>query len=363
MGNLSAPLDVPRREPHTVIAPVKASTTIYKGAMLEYNGGYVQPWNPSDGYPFAGVAESGTVVPIVGSGANVVGTSDGWISIPVKRTGMFKIAYSSAAITNVGALVYFSDDNTLTLSATGDAVGAVADYESGYLWIDITGFTLPTGVKAFLSYPVDLSAATGSGTTGVAERIGTSGSPVAMSVAGQRGAQEYYSTTATSDTSYGRYIQLKALAAGLEAIALRSRTMLSIAAVGNAHGMHATLELDTSAGSVTGLGTGLRANLVLPGRAVAAGGTYYGLMAEIFCAASADISPVTQHAILAVQANGDATAVGKVLNAIAFAGGDGTGKMIYTATDSAPTFTGSIRILVNGAVRYLHFTSAQAANS
>jgi hypothetical protein len=345
-----------------VIAPVKASTAIYKGGLLEYNGGYLQPWNPSDGYPFAGIAQSGTTIPIVGSGANVVGTSDGWTSIPVRRTGLHKFVYSAAAITNIGSLAYASDDNTIVLVSNGAPMGIVVDYESGYLWIDITGYTVPAET-AINTFPVDLSLATGTGTTGVAMRIGTTGSPVALNTAGQRGVQEYFSTTATSDTTYGRYTQLKAYGAGLEAIAVRARLLGSLAGIGNAHGLHATLELDTSAGSVTGLGTGLRANIVLPGRALPAGGTYYGLMAEIYSNASADISAVTEHAILAVQANGDTSAKAKVLNAISFAGTDGTGKMIYTATDSAPTMTGSIRILVNGAVRYLHFSSAQAANS
>jgi hypothetical protein len=191
--------------------------------------------------------------------------------------------------------------------------------------------------------------------------IGTTTSPKALTAVNQIDEKAYYSTAMTSGTSYGRYIRLDASGAGVEAIALRAKTLLTANGVGNAHGFHATLEADTTYGSITGLGTGLRANLVLPGRALAAAGTYYGLMAEIYAPASADISPVTRHAILNVAANGDATAVGKVLNAIALA--DGTGKMIYTATDTAPTMTGSIRILVNGAVRYLHFSSAQAAGS
>lgn len=366
MTNLTASVDIQQRGKNIVYPGVKASTTLYKGALLEYNGGYVQQWNPSDGYPFAGIAESSVIIPIVptsaGASAFVVGASDGWTQIPVARAGLFRFPYSAAAVTNIGSLAYASEDHTIVLVSNGAPIGIVVDYESGYLWIDITGYTVPAET-AINTFPVDLSLATGTGTTGVAMRIGTTGSPVALNTTGQRGIQEYYSTTATSDTTYGRYTQLKVLGAGVEGIATRSRLLASIAGIGNAHGHHATLELDAAAGSVTGLGTGLRANLVLPGRALPSGGTYYGAMAEIYSNASADISAVTEHAILAVQANGDNTAKAKVLNAFSIAGTDGTGKMIYTATWSAPTFTGSIRFLLNGAVRYIPFTSAQAANA
>lgn len=192
--------------------------------------------------------------------------------------------------------------------------------------------------------------------------IGTTTAPIALTVADQMGFKRYYSTALTSGTNYGDYVRMDASGVGVEAIAQRAKTLLTGNSVGNAHGLHATLELDTTYGSITGLGTGLRANLVLPGRAIH-GGTYYGAMAEIYCPASSDISGVTRPAILNIGANGDATAVAKVLNAIAFDGTDGTGCMIYTATNTHQTFVGSIRILVNGAAKYIHFCDAQAATS
>jgi hypothetical protein len=46
------------------------------------------------------------------------------------------------------------------------------------------------------------------------------------------------------------------------------------------------------------------------------------------------------------------------VNAIAFNGADGTGKMIYTHT-AAGTQIGTIRILVNGVIAWLPFMQAE----
>jgi hypothetical protein len=109
---------------------------------------------------------------------------------------------------------------------------------------------------------------------------GTSASPNDLNTADDKGEGAYYATTATSGTTYGKYIRLDVSGAGVEGIAGRRKTLLKVASVGNAHGGHDTLELDTSAGNVTGLGTGTRGNVVVANRAVTAG-TYYGVMGEI----------------------------------------------------------------------------------
>jgi hypothetical protein len=191
--------------------------------------------------------------------------------------------------------------------------------------------------------------------------IGTTTSPLALTVADRMGQKQYYSTALTSGTNYGSYIRMDASGAGVEAIAGRRKTLLTAASVGNAHGGHDTLELDTSAGNVTGLGTGLRGNVVVADRAVAAG-TYYGVMAEIYPLGTTAALPAGSNACLCCSAP-TATAMDDVVNAIAFSAADGTGHMIYTATDTHQTFVGSIRILVNGTARYLHFTDAQAGTS
>ena len=189
---------------------------------------------------------------------------------------------------------------------------------------------------------------------GGAITAGTSSAPAAINTVDQVGIKTYWSTTATSGTNYGIYNYLKANGAGVEAIATRAKTLLSIASVGNAHGLHATLETDTSAGNVTGLGTGIRGNLVLANRAVAAG-TYYGVMAEIYPLGNTAALPAGSNACLGINAQ-PGTESDKVVNAISFSGTDGSAAMIYSKSATC-TFTGYIRVLVNGAIRYIPFTS------
>ena len=194
------------------------------------------------------------------------------------------------------------------------------------------------------------------------ERVGTSAAPMAINAVDFMGYRLYYSTTATSGTTYGDYLRMSAGGAGSEVIASRPKVLLTANSVGNAHGAHATLEPDTVLGSITGLGTGLRANLVLPARAVL-GGTYFGAMSEIYCnGAGASIAGVTKHAVHEISVAGaDATAMNTVKNAISFdhGGTDGTGQMIYTHTVTAGNGYGSIRILVNGSPRWIQFYNAE----
>ena len=197
--------------------------------------------------------------------------------------------------------------------------------------------------------------------SGITLITGSSTSPNAINTAGQIGNAGYYSTKATSGTTYGVYTRLYVTGAGVEAIAGRSRTLVKVAGVANAHGQHDTLELDTSAGSVLGLATGHRANLVLPARAVL-GGNYFGAMSEIYIPASGDISGVTKCAIHEFSTGSqDATAEKTIKNAFSFdTGSTGTGNMIYIhAVTLGATGAGSIRVLVNGTAYWIPLVGAE----
>ncbi len=188
------------------------------------------------------------------------------------------------------------------------------------------------------------------------ERIGTSAVPMSVSAAQGYDYEKWLTTPATSGTVYGDYTRINAAGAGAEVIAGRSKTMLTIAAVGNAHGRHDTLEFDTSAGHVTGLGTGHRANLVVANRAIAAG-TYYGAMAEIYALGNTAALPAGSNAALGLNIQ-PGTAMDLVGNFISVSGTDGSTKPIYTH-NPGNTFSGSFRILVNGAIKYLYFANAE----
>lgn len=188
---------------------------------------------------------------------------------------------------------------------------------------------------------------------------GTSASPATWSTADKSAIEFRLKSTATSGSAYGIYIGMEG-AADSEHIPIRGRCYLT-GATANAHGGHFTLEDNATNGKITGLGTGLRANWVLGGAAQEVGGTYYGAMAEIFCNASADPTPVTRYACLAVGVGGDATAAALCKNAIDFysSGADATTNMIYTHTHTPGDAAGSVRVLINGVARYLKFWAAE----
>jgi hypothetical protein len=361
MTNLTAPRNIPFRAGDAVAYLPTSGTQIFTGALVELivATGYIQPWQNGSTNAFAGVALEGNMTPLAELSQGGIATT-GYMNpntrgISVGRSGrLYRFPYSAAAITNVGQPVYATDDHTVTLVAQTQRIGTVVDFESGFLWIDFSGFIVPPTAPS--SYPVDLSAATGTGTA-LAETIGTVGSPIAISTVNQSGVKEYYTTANATGTTYGHYTLLTSTggAAG-EAIAGRNRVYLSTAATANAHGSHATLELDATAGNVTGLGTGLRGNVVVGDRAVAAG-TYYGVFAEIYASGNTAALPAGSNAALGINVQ-PGTAMDLVGNLIAFAGTDGSTKPIYTHA-AGNTSSGSIRILVNGAKKFMRFYDAE----
>ena len=189
---------------------------------------------------------------------------------------------------------------------------------------------------------------------------GSTGTPNPINTADDKGLALYFSSSATSGTTYGEYLRLDSTGAGVEAIAARYKTLLTTGAAQQAHGIHGTLEYGAT-GNVADVGSGIKGNFVVNGRIIT-GGECYGMIAELYYNTTGSTASVT-HAPLCISVAGDATGMATCKNAIAFVGSAGSGNMIYTATDTHQTYLGSIRILVNGAVRYLHYSDAQAATS
>ncbi len=144
MANLTGPQDFDFKTGMVVIYGVKASTSIMKGGLLQFNGGYIEPWSGGINKPFAGIALEGTMLPI---GSSTVPATDGWYQIKVMREGMARLPYSGANISYIGQYVYAADDNVLTCVPAGGVteslpIGLVVDYDSaGYVWVDISLFT------------------------------------------------------------------------------------------------------------------------------------------------------------------------------------------------------------------------------
>ena len=99
--------------------PVKASVCIYEGAYVGLTSGYARGLVAGD--TFVGVAER--------KADNSATATDGFIRARVITKGLVKATIASVAVTDVGAPVYASADDTLTLTpGSNSLVGRVARY-------------------------------------------------------------------------------------------------------------------------------------------------------------------------------------------------------------------------------------------
>lgn len=199
--------------------------------------------------------------------------------------------------------------------------------------------------------------------SGVSFGMGGSSSVPNALAAGGVGSPSYFTSAAASGETYARYNKLAATAAGTgEFIAGRDKTVLS-AAVANAHGAHDSLEVSIT-GYVTGLGTAIRGNIVVANNVVPFG-TYYGVLAEIFASGNASSIPAGSNACLGINLQAG-TEIDKVGNAISFSGTANATSMIDThnlAVGSLGNITNSIRVLVNGAIRYIPVVTTRPAHA
>lgn len=103
--------------------PVVATDIIYEGAAVGENGsGYFRPLVAAD--PFAGFAQS--------QADNSAGAA-GAINVRVKPCGRIVLSVTGVtAVTDEGSTVYASDDDTFTLTSSGNtAIGKIVRYIGG----------------------------------------------------------------------------------------------------------------------------------------------------------------------------------------------------------------------------------------
>lgn len=119
MTALSANYEAKRQDGEILSVPVKASATIYKGALLVDKGtGYAEPGIDGSGYTFLGVAVE----------AATGGTSDGAVRVRVNKTGTFQYTKATAIAGDLGVAMYIHDDQTVGTSATNSVLaGYCAD--------------------------------------------------------------------------------------------------------------------------------------------------------------------------------------------------------------------------------------------
>lgn len=88
--------------------PVKASSTIYEGSAVGASAGYARALVAADQFLGFALAKA------------VGGTSDGDVRVNVRSAGRVQLTVT-AAVTDIGADVYASDDGTFTLTATSNS--------------------------------------------------------------------------------------------------------------------------------------------------------------------------------------------------------------------------------------------------
>ena len=196
MTAISAPVERYGQDPLTVTYPVNAGAHIYKGALVCIT--------TADGMLVDGTAATGRIFAGIAEDTVDGGLADGDVSAKVRRKGVYTLAASSAAATDVGLTAYLVDNNTVAVaSQTGNiAVGRVVKFNtSSSLDVEISGVagtTLPprcvSGAAAFTTTGTT-KAVSAEGLTTI---IGASVTPVidaaAAAANGQLGFTEAGST-------------------------------------------------------------------------------------------------------------------------------------------------------------------------
>ena len=134
MAALTEARDIVRRDGELIQFPIKASTTIHQGALVEFASGAVQPAVKAADKVIAGVSEEAGAVP--------AGGSDGDAKVIVRPHGVFKFANAAGdgaiVATDVGATAYIEDDQTVTKTAAGSSeVGRIVGLDSDGVWVEI----------------------------------------------------------------------------------------------------------------------------------------------------------------------------------------------------------------------------------
>jgi len=205
---------------------------------------------------------------------------------------------------------------------------------------------------------ISLDAAGGSASaSGLLMGIGTSGDPAASSTADDKFIELRCKSTATSGDNRLLYMRYELGGASGGGECLRAFSKIT-AANGTARGAHISLDVD-SAGSCSGLGAGVDAQIMAPDAALS-GGTYAAQNIEWYAAGSStDVSGVTESSFIRCSLGGDSTGAANIednAHLLVITGGSNASGNIVGAAGDEPTWTSKthlIRCKLNGTVAYL----------
>ena len=159
MAALTENIEIPEKVGKLISHPV-AVDIIYKGALVKNNAaGYLAPCATEAGATFAGVAYEKK---------DNSGGSAGDLSCRVIKEGVFLLTGSGLAQSDVGAVVFASDDQTITTSAGANLqpVGRIVAFKSAtQVWVKIETAMVPSATVAELGTTSDLTALVVAATT------------------------------------------------------------------------------------------------------------------------------------------------------------------------------------------------------
>jgi len=208
-------------------------------------------------------------------------------------------------------------------------------------------------------------------TAGCMIGAGTSAAPVDCSTtASMKFNSIYTKSSAVSGDSRNTYLRHYLAGASGGGECLRAYTEISGVAASTAHGAHLSLGMgeSTTGGAVTGLGVAVRCTLGLPDVALASGGTYAAVMAEIYSFGDAsDAGAVTELSFIRVVNAGTTDGKADVDDdafALSFQGFTAaTGNMIQTGNTQAGAVAGTVKVKVGSTTGYLTYYDAEATTT
>lgn len=133
MAALTEDRNTPRREGEEFVYGVKASVTIYAGALVVLQGGFARPGRTATGDVAVGRAEQRAAG----------GASDGATKVRVSR-GVFRFGNSASSdeitAADIGSTCWIVDDQTVAKtngSSSRSAAGTVMDVDALGVWVRI----------------------------------------------------------------------------------------------------------------------------------------------------------------------------------------------------------------------------------